>query len=101
MIQPLPGMSYLTTSTAFYELQAQRQKTNSQQGKRQQKLKRPTRRNITQNRITSNIMSFNQATPAIDNSGMEISSDYQTSVLHSKYQLSGFRANNATTYMNQ
>ena len=39
-------------------------------------------------------MAFNQATPAIDNSGMEISSDYNTSVLASKYQLSGFRANN-------
>jgi hypothetical protein len=39
-------------------------------------------------------MAFNQATPAIDNSAMEISSDYNTSVLASKYQLSGFRTNN-------
>ena len=35
-----------------------------------------TRRTITENRITSNIMSFNQPVAMVDNTNMEVSCDY-------------------------
>lgn len=49
-IQPLPGLSYLSTSKTFCETPHQPLKKIS---------KTPTRRFITKNRITSNILNFN------------------------------------------
>jgi hypothetical protein len=53
MIQPLPGVSYLATSPTYYEMMARLNKT-----KKKGPIK-STRRLITENRICSNIMSYN------------------------------------------
>jgi hypothetical protein len=51
-MQPLPGLSYLATSPTYYEMMARNKKKNKKVSS--------TRRQITENRITHNIMSFNQ-----------------------------------------
>jgi len=51
-MQPLPGVSYLATSPTYYEMMARAKKSRSTNPT-------TTRRNITENRITQNIMSFN------------------------------------------
>jgi hypothetical protein len=52
------------------------------------KISKNTRRHITEQRITSNIMTYNQPVALIDNTAMEVSCDYQTQVSQSKFQLS-------------
>jgi hypothetical protein len=52
LMQPLPGVSYLATSPTYYEMMARAKKSRSTNPT-------TTRRNITENRITQNIMSFN------------------------------------------
>ena len=47
-----------------------------------------TRRQITENRITQNIMSFNQPVAFVDTSNMEVSTEYYTQVNQSKFQIS-------------
>ena len=79
VIQPLPGVSYLATSPTYYEMMAQRMHGAKKFGPNQ------TRRQITESRITSNIMSFNQPVAMIDNTQMEVSCEYQTQVSQSKY----------------
>ena len=49
VLQPLPGISYLSTSPVYYEMLAKRKKA---QGKLNKGL---TRRKITENRISGNI----------------------------------------------
>jgi hypothetical protein len=83
MIQPLPGVSYLATSSVYYDMMAQRMKTEK---KRKGPIKQ-SRRTITESRITSNIMSYNQPVALVDNSIMEISADFLTQVSQSKYAL--------------
>jgi len=53
IIQPLPGVSYLATSPTYYEMMARLSKT------RKKVPLKSTRRHITENRICSNIMSYN------------------------------------------
>ena len=53
LLQPLPGVSYLSTSPAYYEMLAKRKKRKGTLSKG------VTRRHITENRITTNIMNFN------------------------------------------
>ena len=85
IIQPLPGVSYLATSPTYYEMMARLSKT------RKKGPIKSTRRLITENRICSNIMSYNQPIALMDSSGMEVSCDYHTQVSQSKYQLSANR----------
>lgn len=56
VIQPLPGISYLATSPGYYEMMAHRMGQKTKKGGSQG---RQTRRHITEQRITSNIMSYN------------------------------------------
>jgi hypothetical protein len=79
VIQPLPGVSYLATSPTYYEMMARLGKT-----KRKGPIKQ-TRRHITENRICSNIMSYNQPVALLDSTGMEVSSEFHTQVSQSKY----------------
>jgi hypothetical protein len=54
-----------------------------------------TRRMITENRISNNIMEFNQATVIKDFKNMEVSTNYHTQVSVSKYILSSPREDNS------
>jgi hypothetical protein len=57
-VQPLPGVSYLTTSATYYELQAARQQQSPNEKKKPFKrgVIRNNRRQLTEERIASNIM---------------------------------------------
>ena len=72
VLQPLPGISYLSTSPVYYDMLAKRKKQKGQLSKGM------TRRKITENRISSNIMNFNSPTAVNDFSDMELSVDYHT-----------------------
>ena len=72
VLQPLPGISYLSTSPVYYEMLAKRKKAKGQLNKGL------TRRKITENRISGNIMNFNSPTAVNDFSDMELSIDYHT-----------------------
>lgn len=52
LMQPLPNVSYLATSPTYYEMMARTRKKKPMKGS-------STRRQITENRITQNIMSYN------------------------------------------
>lgn len=84
VLQPLPGISYLSTSPVYYEMLAKRKKQKGQLSKGL------TRRMITENRISSNIMNFNAPTAVNDFSDMELSVDYHTQVSQHKYMQSNF-----------
>jgi len=71
LMQPLPGVSYLATSPTYYEMMSKAK--NKRRGNPMN-----TRRQITENRITSNIMSFNQPVAFVDTSNMEVSMEYYT-----------------------
>lgn len=80
----MPGISYLAQSPAYFEMLDNRRK---------QKLRRgiptmTTRRMITENRISSNIMAYNQASAIKDFGSMEVSTNYHTQVSVNKYVLS-------------
>ena len=85
-MKPLAGVSYLTTSPTYYEMMA-RLKKDKQSTTKSQQVRKSTRRMLTENKITSNIMQFNQQSPVRDFSDMQVSLKYQTAVSHSKYQL--------------
>lgn len=84
MLQPLPGVSYLSTSPVYYEMLEKRKKWKGELQKGQ------TRRKITEHRISSNIMNFNSPTAVNDFSDMELSIDYHTQVAQHKYHQSNF-----------
>ena len=79
ILQPLPGVSYLSTSPVYHEMLAKRKKQKGQLSKG------VTRRHITENRITTNIMNFNQPTAVKQFDDMELSVDYHTQVSQNKY----------------
>lgn len=58
--------------------------------KKKGQLKGLTRRKITENRISGNIMNFNSPTAVNDFSDMELSVDYHTQVAQHKYNQSNF-----------
>jgi len=72
VLQPLPGISYLSTSPVYYEMLEKRKKKKGQLNKGL------TRRKITENRISSNIMNYNSPSAVNDFSDMELSVDYHT-----------------------
>ena len=79
VLQPLPGVSYLSTSPVYYDMLAKRKQ------KKGQLSKGLTRRQITENRISSNIMNYNQPTAIKAFDDMELSVDYHTQVSQHKY----------------
>ena len=62
----------MSTSPVYYDMLAKRQKQKGHLSKGM------TRRKITENRISSNIMNFNSPTAVGDFSDMELSIDYHT-----------------------
>jgi hypothetical protein len=58
VLQQLPGLSYLATSPVFFEMEEALKKTH----KKKHLSQGMTRRKITSNIISTNIMNFNQPT---------------------------------------
>ena len=73
VLQPLPGVSYLSTSPVYFEMMAKKKKNGK--GQLQTGL---TRRNITEDRISHNIMNYNQPVATSTFNDMELSVDYHT-----------------------
>ena len=79
-------MSYLSTSPVYFEMMAKRKK-NGGKGQLSTGL---TRRNITENRISHNIMNYNQPVATSTFNDMELSVDYHTQVSQHKYMQTDF-----------
>ena len=71
-------MSYLSTSGNYFEMKRHLP----------QSTKATSRQSITSDRITSNILSFNQPTALIDNHTMEVSSEFATTFNQSIFKMS-------------
>lgn len=77
----MPGISYLATSPVYFEMQDALKKTRKKVGLSTGS----TRRQITENKITQNIMNFNQPTILPSYQDMELSSEYHTQVNTSRF----------------
>lgn len=69
-------------------------KSKDSRHRKNDSLRKSNRRQMTENRITSNIMSHNMTTQIIDHSLMQVSPKYQTQVNQSKYLLNEFYSGN-------
>jgi len=84
-MKPIPGLSYLAQSPAYYEMLENNRRAKITKGLLGTGAK--TRRMITENRISKNILIFNQPTAICDFTNMEVSTDYHTQVSVSKFRM--------------